>query len=91
MMSAACAVLDVNASSGCSSTGKETMWKVIARCRRIVEILRDDREIGDCQRDRRSVQDQQNQRQYERQHECPPVSNDLDQLFPGLRDYTSHL
>src|SRR4029453_3943408 len=61
-----------------------------ARRRRIVIILGDYRKIGDRQRDRRSVQDQQDQGKNERQRQRPPVSNDLSQLFTGLRNYASH-
>src|SRR5262245_2161941 len=61
-----------------------------ARRRRIVVILGNYRKIGDCQRDRRSVQDQQDQGKNERQRQRPPVSNDLSQLFTGLRNYASH-
>src|SRR4030095_885193 len=61
-----------------------------ARRRRIVIILGYYRKIGDRQRDRRSVQDQQDEGENERQRERPPVSNDLGQLFAGLRNYASH-
>src|SRR5262249_43384340 len=61
-----------------------------ARRRRIVIILGDYRKIGDRQRDRRSVQDQQDQRKNERQRSLPSVSNYLSQFFTGLRNYAFH-
>ena len=57
----------------------------------MVEVLHDDRQVVDGERDGRPQQQQQNERKHQRESERAIVANDLRQFLAGLGENASHV
>jgi hypothetical protein len=69
--------------------GAEGVDKVVG-CRRAVEILHDDGQLGHGEREGGAQQREQDYGKHQREGERAPVADNLGELFSCLRDDSSH-
>src|SRR5665811_2131819 len=75
-----------------NSAASRSYIDVAARTGGVVQVLNDQRQVVDRQRNRVAEQKQEKQRQYQGQSERQPVAHDLGQFLAGLgNDSPEHL